>query len=249
MLSLFNQTNIHVPWIPCWKSQATWQSWQSTSLRSQNLNKENNKAHNSVHLTTCPNQPKNGFLIKNYSLSFRFFNLVSFLFMLPLLSRRSALSVTKDGARGGGTYTMCPLGPRITSTLSTVSATSGASGWTTGCPTEIPKQVVQAAADPRQPRGRPWQGLLVLPQPRDNHLGFPPQPSRKLLWRRGPPPQWRKHAELRAPWCLPLGLWLPPIGNPLMPWLGGGLGPRWWTPFYQFALFRHGSLLIVGFRL
>ena len=32
---------------------------------------------------------------------------------------------------------------------------------TAGCPAEIPKQVVQAAADPDQPRGRLWQGSVV----------------------------------------------------------------------------------------
>ena len=79
------------------------------------------------HLTTCPKQSTNGVLTKNYSLSFHFFNLASFLFMLSS-SRRSTLSVAKYGGHGCGTNTSCPLGPEITPTRSTVSATSGAGG-------------------------------------------------------------------------------------------------------------------------
>ena len=46
--------------------------------------------------------------------------------LLP--SWRSALSVAKDGTRGGGTDTSCPWGPGLISTRSTASVTSGTSG-------------------------------------------------------------------------------------------------------------------------
>jgi hypothetical protein len=99
---------------------------ESTSLRGQSLNKENDKAHNSGPPNYLPKTTQNGILTKNYSLSFRFFHLASFLFMLPP-SWRSALSVAKDGACGGGTDTSCLSGPGITPMWSTISATFGAS--------------------------------------------------------------------------------------------------------------------------
>ena len=107
------------------------------------------------HLTTCPKQPQNETLTKNYFLSFRLFTLVSFLFMLPP-SRRSALSVAKDEARGNGTDTSCPLGQKITPTRSTVSATSddsGADSWLSAG-----NLGASDASDDgsRQPRGKPW---------------------------------------------------------------------------------------------
>ena len=59
------------------------------------------------HLTICLKTTQKESLTKNYSLSFRFFGLASFLFMIPS-SWRLALSVAKDGARGGGIDTSCP---------------------------------------------------------------------------------------------------------------------------------------------
>jgi hypothetical protein len=97
--------------------------------RSKNQRKKMTRHTTRGHLTT-PNE----ILTKNYSLSFRFFSLSSFLFMFPP-SWRSAMSVAKDGTRGGGTDTSCLLGPGITPTLSVVSATSGANGadcWLSG---------------------------------------------------------------------------------------------------------------------
>jgi hypothetical protein len=107
---------------------------KSTSLRGQSLNKENDKAHNSGPTNYLPKITQSGILTKKYFLSFRFFHLASFLFMFPP-SWRSALAVAKDGACGGGTDTSCPLGPGITPTWSTFSATSGANGadsWRSG---------------------------------------------------------------------------------------------------------------------
>ena len=71
--------------------------WQSTLLKGQNLNKQNEKAHNLGPTNYLPKTIQNGILTKNYSLSFRFFSLATFLFCL-CSSRRSTLSVAKDGA-------------------------------------------------------------------------------------------------------------------------------------------------------
>ena len=99
---------------------------ESTSLRGQSLDKENDKEHNLGPTNYLPKTTQNRILTKNYSLSFRFFHLASFLLCFRS-SRRSALSVAKDGACGDGTDTSCPLGLGITPTWSIVSATSGAS--------------------------------------------------------------------------------------------------------------------------
>ena len=122
-----NQTNTHVTWFPCWKSRATCLSSQSISWKGKKSKQKNDKAHNSGPPNYLPKTTLNGILTKNYSLSFCFFNLGSFLCMVPP-SWRSALSVAKDRARGGGTDTSCPSGPGMTSTRSTASTTSGASG-------------------------------------------------------------------------------------------------------------------------
>jgi hypothetical protein len=49
----------------------------------KNPNKENDEAHNSGPPNYLPKTTPNEILTKNYSLSFRFFSLASFLFMFP----------------------------------------------------------------------------------------------------------------------------------------------------------------------
>ena len=116
-------------------------------------------------------------------------------------------------------------------------------------PAEIPEQVVQAAADPRQPRGRPRQGSVVLHRPRGNHQGFPLQPRMKLGWQWEPPPQWQKPADMvrvvmSYTWSTSSTCWFPP---PTADLVADMVRVARFPPF-EFPVLGHGPLLVVEFH-
>ena len=128
------------------------------------LNKENNNAHNSGPPNYLPKTTQNEILTKNYSISFRFFSLASFSFMLPPcpLPKMDHVVVALT-SRVHRIRESLPRGPPSPQRPVQVVRTVGR-------PAEVPEQELQVAADPVR------------------LFGIPLQPWRNRGWKWEPPP-------------------------------------------------------------